>query len=133
MAILKRFVKESRGQSLVEFALVIPMLLAVVLIIFDFGWIFFNYAVVSNASRHGARLAVVGEANVETSIAEAAKPLSLNDISINSGDQEVEVIVSKVVDPLVLQPAYNLLKMYTGEEKTAEGITVQGRTVMRLE
>jgi Flp pilus assembly protein TadG len=54
----------SRGQSedgaqLVEFALVLPMLLLVVLGIAEFGFIFQRYEVLTNAAREGARIAVL--------------------------------------------------------------------------
>ena len=45
------------GAQLVEFALVLPMLLLVVLGIAEFGFIFQRYEVVTNAAREGARIA----------------------------------------------------------------------------
>jgi Flp pilus assembly protein TadG len=47
------------GQELIEFALVFPMLLLVVLGIIDFGLLFRNYEVLTNAAREGARVAVL--------------------------------------------------------------------------
>lgn len=48
-----------RGSSLVEFALVLPLLLLVFAGIVDFGFLFQRYEVVTNAAREGARLAVL--------------------------------------------------------------------------
>ena len=45
------------GAQLVEFALVLPMLLLVVLGIAEFGFIFQRYEVLTNAAREGARIA----------------------------------------------------------------------------
>ena len=45
--------------QLVEFALVLPMLLLVVLGIAEFGFIFQRYEVLTNAAREGARMAVL--------------------------------------------------------------------------
>jgi Flp pilus assembly protein TadG len=56
--LLKRFCGEDAAQ-LVEFALVLPMLLLVVLGIAEFGFIFQRYEVVTNAAREGARMAVL--------------------------------------------------------------------------
>ena len=56
--LLKRFGAEEAAQ-LVEFALVLPMLLLVVLGIAEFGFIFQRYEVVTNAAREGARMAVL--------------------------------------------------------------------------
>ena len=47
------------GAQLVEFALVLPLLLLVVLGIAEFGFMFQRYEVVTNAAREGARLAVL--------------------------------------------------------------------------
>jgi Flp pilus assembly protein TadG len=47
------------GAQLVEFALVLPLLLLVVLGIAEFGFIFQRYEVITNAAREGARLAVL--------------------------------------------------------------------------
>lgn len=49
-----------KGQSIIEAALVLPVLLLVLTAIMDFGILFNNYLVVSNASREGARKASVG-------------------------------------------------------------------------
>lgn len=47
----------TRGQSLVEFALVLPVLLLFLLIVVDFGRLFFSYIEVKNAAREGANTA----------------------------------------------------------------------------
>ena len=48
-----------RGAELIEFALVFPLLLLVMLGIVDFGLMFQRYEVLTNATREGARLAVL--------------------------------------------------------------------------
>ena len=47
------------GAELIEFALVFPLLLLVVLGIVDFGIMFQQYEVLTNAAREGARIAVL--------------------------------------------------------------------------
>lgn len=62
MASLIRLVRRWRsddGAQLVEFALVLPLLLLVVLAIAEFGFIFQRYEVITNAAREGARMAVL--------------------------------------------------------------------------
>jgi Flp pilus assembly protein TadG len=56
--LLKRFCGDDAAQ-LVEFALVLPLLLLIVLGIAEFGFIFQRYEVVTNAAREGARMAVL--------------------------------------------------------------------------
>ena len=50
-----------RGQSLVETALVLPILLIILMGIFDFGRAIFAYNAVSNAAREAARVAIVNQ------------------------------------------------------------------------
>ena len=47
------------GQAIIELALTLPLLLLVVLGVFDFGLMFQRFEVVTNAAREGARLAVL--------------------------------------------------------------------------
>ena len=47
------------GAELIEFALVFPLLLLVMLGVFDFGLLFQRYEVVTNAAREGARVSVL--------------------------------------------------------------------------
>lgn len=51
--------REERGQSLVEFALVIPIVLLLMLGLFDLGRVVFTNNSLSDGSRHGARTAAV--------------------------------------------------------------------------
>lgn len=55
-----RSLKKNKGQSLVETALVLPIMLLLLTGIIDFGLLFNNYIIVSNASREGVRSAAVG-------------------------------------------------------------------------
>ena len=49
------------GQSLVEFALVLPLFLVLVMGVCDLGLAVFSYNAVTNAAREGARLAIVNQ------------------------------------------------------------------------
>lgn len=54
-----RTYRRSSGQSLVEFALLLPLLLVLVMGIFEIGRAVFYYAVLSTAVREGTRYAIV--------------------------------------------------------------------------
>jgi Flp pilus assembly protein TadG len=54
---LGRFRRSESGAELIEFALTLPLLLLVVLGIIEFGFVFQQYEVVTNAAREGARIA----------------------------------------------------------------------------
>jgi Flp pilus assembly protein TadG len=51
--------RSNRGQVIVEFALLLPLLLALLLGILDFGVLFYDKVMITNASREGARAAIV--------------------------------------------------------------------------
>jgi Flp pilus assembly protein TadG len=48
-----------KGAELIEFALIFPTLLLVILGIMDFGFLFQRYEIVTNAAREGARVAIL--------------------------------------------------------------------------
>ena len=50
-----------RGQALVEFALVFPIVIVVLLAIFDLGRLVFAYNDITNAARQGARTAIINQ------------------------------------------------------------------------
>jgi Flp pilus assembly protein TadG len=54
----RRF-RSERGAELIEFALVAPLLLFIIMGVVDFGFMFQRYEVVTNAAREGARIAVL--------------------------------------------------------------------------
>ncbi len=53
--------KRHSGQALVEFALVLPVLILVLLATFDLGRLVFAYNDITNASRIGVRVAIVDQ------------------------------------------------------------------------
>ena len=50
--------RRERGQSLVEFALILPILMGLLLLTIDVGRLFYAYVGVTNASREGAAYAI---------------------------------------------------------------------------
>jgi len=55
----KFFHSQHRGQTLVEFALVLPVFILLVVMIFDFGRGVYYYSALHNAAREGARYGAV--------------------------------------------------------------------------
>jgi Flp pilus assembly protein TadG len=58
-----RRARARQGQSLVEFALVLPVLVVMLLGLFDAGRAVIGYTTISNAARVGARVAIVNQSN----------------------------------------------------------------------
>jgi hypothetical protein len=63
-----------RGQALVEFALVIPLFLLLLVALFDLGRAVFTFNTLTNAAREGARMAIVNQ--YEPTIVQRAKEAS---------------------------------------------------------
>ena len=57
---VKRPKKQSKGQALVEFVLVLPFLLTLFLGMVEAGYAMYDYIILSNANREGVRLAARG-------------------------------------------------------------------------
>ena len=58
-------IKNEKGQALVEFAIILPILLLLVMGIFEFGMLLNSYLTVQNVAREGARLGIVGGTDVQ--------------------------------------------------------------------
>jgi len=54
-----RRLRSERGAELIEFALILPLLMFIILGLVDFGFMFQRFEVVTNAAREGARIAVL--------------------------------------------------------------------------
>ncbi len=79
--------RSGRGQALVEFALVIPIFLFLLVALFDVGRAVFSYNTLTNAAREGARMAIVNQ-DKATIIARAKAQtaiVELNDPSVTVG------------------------------------------------
>jgi Flp pilus assembly protein TadG len=76
----------ARGQSLVEFALVLPILLILLLGILDFGRAVAAYNGVSNAARTGVRVAIVNQDETAIEDAVAAETIAFGDADVTFND-----------------------------------------------
>lgn len=56
---MKAQINNQRGTSAVEFAIILPLLLVFIFGIIEFGLVFYNKAMVTNASREAARSGIV--------------------------------------------------------------------------
>lgn len=82
-----RFVKNNRGQAMVEMALVLPVLLLILCGIIEYGRVFHETLVVTGAAREGARAEIVATGAGEA----AARNFAA---AINRGGLDVDVIPS---------------------------------------
>ena len=85
---------ERRGQSLVEFALILPVFILLLVGIFDLGRAVYAYNTINNAARQGARLAIVDQTidHVQDLAAEDA-------VSLDILESEIEVDYRLLASP----------------------------------
>jgi Flp pilus assembly protein TadG len=81
-----------RGSTLIEFALIVPILIVMLLGIIEFGWLVKNHLTVANATREGARVASLGKTipEIQARIKSSAQPIDSNTLTITlerSGDK----------------------------------------------
>ena len=134
--------KNEKGGSLIEFALIAPLLFLILFGIIEFGLIMYNKAVITNASREGARYGIVSRSPRYTSPeivtyvsnAYADKPITFGArlfevsptwVSQNFGD-DLTVEVTWQYD-------YLLLPNFTGVGVLSNPLTLRATTVMKYE
>lgn len=81
---VKDYLHNEKGQSLVEFALIIPVVLLILLGILEFGMMLNSYLTISNASREGARQGAIGssDSDIQAKIMEISPNLDDMDILV---------------------------------------------------
>lgn len=95
----------SRGQALVEFALVFPIALLVLFGVFDVGRLVFIYTGLTNGAREGARMAIV---NQDTgSVEQRVQETSFGSTIANIGNVADPVVAFYKEDPNLNDPTTN--------------------------
>ena len=131
---LKLNKKNSRGQSLVETAIVLPIILLIIMGIIEFGLLFNNYIIITNASREGARKAAIGGTdseiiqvveNVTTTLELSKMTISVSP-SFSSRRHGAQVKVEVVYRASLITPIIG--KFFPGEEAR-----LAATSIMRVE
>lgn len=74
---MRHYLDGRQGQSLVEFALLLPVLLVILLGLLDFGRAVFAYNAVSEAARNGSRVAIVNQTLADICTVTASRAVGL--------------------------------------------------------
>jgi Flp pilus assembly protein TadG len=149
MTTFGRFRQSERGAELIEFAFILPLLLAMLAGIVDFGRMFQRLEVTTNAAREGARLASLpgySETDVRNRVraymdagiragAGAQTNVTRTIVNITPGGggasfQAAQVVVSYNSTYLILGP---LVTLIGGETADFSTITLSATSTMRLE
>ncbi len=146
----KRIIRnQDQGAAAVEFALILPLLVVLVFGIIEFSILFYNKAMITNASREGARAGIVYDfpnrpddtliAGVVTaycgnhliSFGDPTQTPSTTVMRVGSGTgSDLNVTVEYDYDFLVLP---NFLRIFFSNSDMGDRIRIRATTVMRLE
>lgn len=125
---LLKLKKSQQGQGLVEFALVFPLLMLLILGMVEFGWILNGKITLTNAAREGARVAAIYQDNtkVNAAVIKASEASSLIDVgadpmNIDAPTKAVTVKAKANIKPIV--------GLFFKEEK----VSLTAQAVMRVE
>lgn len=131
MLLLTRYVKNDRGQTLVEFALILPVLLLLVIGMMDFGLIINQHMIMAEAAREGARSAALGGSNgtVITVVKTAASQIDTNQLTVTIVPADTRIrgdsVTVRVTNPARIT---QLVRPFF-----PDGFVVQGSATMRVE
>ncbi len=98
---LKKLIKNNKGNSVVEFALILPILVMMVFGIFQFGIAYNNWIALTHAAREGARLAAVGQYE-ESRVRESAPSVQIESITVTGQEGSIGDPVAVTVTGFVL-------------------------------
>jgi Flp pilus assembly protein TadG len=124
--------RQEHGQSFVEFVIILPFLVFLVLAIVQFGKGFHDYITITDAARVGAR-----EAAVHRTTACASATTKINSLGvIPPGSAIVCAAGANVGDPVevTITASFSVgLPGYFGVPALNEAFTIQGKAKERLE
>jgi len=133
--------KSEEGQSLVEFALVLPVLLMFLLGIIEFGWLFNAQISMTSAAREGARILAIQ--NINCTFDETAASAARTAISgaITDNTDHLTFQTGLTIDPSIVNSGSISLGKVTvkGNVKNIVGffmgdfVNLEGEASMRLE
>ena len=111
---LIRLFREERGSELVEFALTIPILLALFFGIMDFSRVMYCYHYVTYAAQEGARFAIVRGADWPNSCSTSAPPKFTETYACEAASSDVQNYVSSRMPPLIDPKAVTVTTTWPG-------------------
>jgi Flp pilus assembly protein TadG len=131
-----RYLHNNRGVAAVEFAICLPILIVLVFGSIEFGLMFYNKQVVTNASREGVRSGIVTETETADIIQIVENYCDDNLINLN-GANELQAGSVTVSGPdgdndLTVRVDYDYNFLFAGI-LGFDQITLSGQTIMRME
>jgi len=129
-----KFIKNKKGQAMVETIFVLPLLFLLIFGIIEFGRIYFTYMTLSNAAREGARYSAVGmsSTDVESHINNVTSTVGTVDIDVDDETSDGNIIVSVSHNLELIMPIVG--PMIDKSDGTEDGkIALRASAEMRIE
>lgn len=124
---------KKNGQSIVETALILPIIVIILTGIVDFGLMFNNYLIIANASREGARSAAVGGTDISVSAAIDSLASNLSSVALRKSIYPAESMRKKGDEVIVtIEYDYKLLTPILSSA-IPNPVHLKSKTVMRVE
>jgi Flp pilus assembly protein TadG len=138
-------IKSEKGAALLEAAITVPIILLISVGIFEFGKAYQTWQVLTNASREGARFAViegVSDADVRKRVGDYLKAGGLKavaddaiavnrNVALTAASTGSQIQINYPFEFMVLNPVVRLIA--PTDTKTGAPITMVAATVMRNE
>jgi Flp pilus assembly protein TadG len=136
-----------RGQALVEFALIVPIFVLMLVAVFDLGRAVFAYNTLTNAAREGARIAIVNQykpsiiarAKAQTAIVELNDPsVSIDFYQVNSDgtpdtSKQCALIAVGCLAVVSFEATYQPITPLIGNIVFKDGVTFSAKSVLSVE
>ena len=131
------------GQDLVEFAVIVPILFMILIMIFDLGRVVYYYSVLTNTARDGARAAIIDgtdSTDIQDAVCQLALGLDLGcpnatitvtNLNLEPDSENIPDHVRVGVD-YQFQPVTPMVK-YFFDMGASDSITLNSQATMRLE
>ncbi len=122
-----------KGQSIVETALILPIIILILTGIIDFGLMFNNYLVITNASREAARNAAVGATDAEITIMVSNMTSSLDGSKLSTSIYPGQALRKKGDEVIVTIKYDNALLTPVISSIIPNPMQLEAKTIMRME
>jgi len=128
-----KHLRNEKGQSLIEFSIILPLLLLLLMGIFEFGLMLNSYLTIHNSAREGARLGIVSASDSEINelITNISPTLDTENLIVNITPSEGS---RKSGGTLTVELIYNYQVTIPIISNILSGVVVlKGQTSMRIE
>lgn len=128
-----KHITNQRGQALVEFAIIIPMLLLIIMGIAEFGMMINSYLAIQNAAREGARAGIVGSSNtdIRNMIVSISPSLKEKDLTIDITPSETNRKSGQTLTVKLTYKYNPTVPIISG--MLSKTVTLRAQTSMRIE